>query len=269
MQEIRINDMAELLKRFNSLANNFVYRGHANAAWPLQSALERVIGSAWSSSSVKTFEEYSLEFFKSKFHLYDRDNIMPDSKLAWLSIMQHYGVPTRLVDFTESPYVALYFALEAYQPLDKNDLAVFALDYSAVMDQSIEHIRSKDLDFVETRSTVNPKKDQVFEQVVDRFAYDIAWVTEPKRHNERLDRQGGCFLVSGNRDRRIADVLELDLYCKCEFVKFVIDSSLYTAIFALLRKMNVTSRSLYGDLDGLARAIRMQMQVYSVAAKPS
>jgi hypothetical protein len=263
VQEIRLVNTDDLLKHFNMLPNHYIYRGHANAAWPLQSSLERVIGPAWSSSEARKYEDYSLDLFRTKFHLYDRENITPDSKLAWLAVMQHYGVPTRLVDFTESPYVALYFALEAYQPSTKADFAIFALDYSAVMEASIAHIGSKDSSFVETRATVHPKQDQVFDETVDRFAYDIVWVTEPKRHNERLDRQGGCFVVSGNRDTRIADALDLPLYNASKLVKYIVDHSLYPAIFALLRKMNVTSKSLYGDLDGLARSIRMQMQVYS------
>jgi hypothetical protein len=263
MKEIPIKSTEELIKIFNMLPNHYVFRGHANAAWPLQSSLERVVGPAWSSDSARKSEDYSLERFKSKFHLYDRDNLMPDSKLAWLAVMQHYGVPTRLVDFTSSPYVALYFALETYQPVTRSDFAVYALDFSALMERSIKYIKKKDSSFKETRASISPKQDKVFDEIVDRFAYDIAWVTEPPRHNARLDRQGGCFVVSGNRNRRIAEVLELGLYKKCNFTKYVIDGTLYTGIFALLRKMNLTSKSLYGDLDGLARSIRMELQVYS------
>jgi hypothetical protein len=178
---------------------------------------------------------------------------------------QHYGVPTRLVDFTESPYVALYFALEAYDPASKADFAVFALDYSAVMENSISVIKSKHSSFSETRQTINSKQDKVFDEVVDPISYDIVWVTEPKRHNERLDRQGGCFVLSGNSDKRFADALDLPVYGACEFIKYVVDKSLYKGIFALLRKMNVTSKSVYGDLNGLARGIRMEMQVYANA----
>ena len=189
--------------------------------WPLQSSLERIIGSKWSSSEARKFEDFSLEQFKAKFHLYDRENITPDSKLAWLSVMQHYGVPTRLVDFTDSCYVALYFALEYYQSSTNADIAVFALDYSCVLDSSITHISSRDSSFVETRSTIYPKQDKIFDDTVDRFAYDIVWVTEPKRHNKRLDRQGGCFVMSGNRETRIADALELPHYRTCNFIKFI------------------------------------------------
>jgi hypothetical protein len=264
MTEVEIESVAELIERLNTLPNHFLYRGHANAEWALQSSLERIIGSKWSAIEAKRFEEYSLAQFKSKFHLYDHENVQPDSKLAWLSIMQHYGVPTRLLDFTESPYVALYFALEAYNPQTCMDFAIFAIDYTAVMEKSIDHISCKDAAFTETRASVYEKQDEIFENVVDRFAYDIAWIAEPKQLNARLDRQAGSFLLSGNRGMRIQEVLDSKPYADVEMYKFRVPNELYTGIFSLLRKMNITSKSLYGDLDGLARAIRMQMQIYSV-----
>ena len=264
MKEVEIRSVEELFEKLNKLPNNYIYRGHANADWPLQSSLERIIGSKWSVEEAKKFEEYSITQFQSKFHLYDSENVKPDSKLAWLSIMQHYGVPTRLLDFTESPYVALYFALEAYSPQTCADFAIFALDYSAIMDCSIAHISLNDGKFNETRSSVYERQDQIFDEVVDRFAYDIAWIAEPKQLNARLDRQTGSFLLSGNRSLRIQDVLDSEPYSNVTMYKFRVAHDLYTGIFALLRKMNITSKSLYGDLDGLARSIRMQMQVYSI-----
>lgn len=264
MIEVDINSTEELIETLNSLPNHFLYRGHANAEWALQSSLERIIGAKWSSEEAKKFEEFSLLQFKPKFHLYDHENVMPESKLAWLSIMQHYGVPTRLLDFTESPYVALYFALEAYDPHSSNDLAIFALDYSEIMNRSIEHISAKDDAFKETRSSIYEKQDEIFEKVVDRFSYDIVWITEPRQLNARLDRQSGSFLLSGNRGLKIQEVLESDPYSNVPMYKYIVHRNLYQGVFALLRKMNITSKSLYGDLDGLARSIRMQMQIYSV-----
>lgn len=264
MIEIEINSTEELIEQLNSLPNNFFYRGHANAEWSLQSSLERIIGTKWSAEEAKKFEEFSLVQFKPKFHLYDHENVIPDSKLAWLSIMQHYGVPTRLLDFTESPYVALYFALEAYNPHSANDFAIFALDYTEIMNRSLNHIRSKDAEFKETASTIYEKQDEIFENIVDLFPYDIVWIAEPKQLNARLDRQAGSFLLSGNRGLRIQEVLDSKPYTNVPMYKYRVHNSLYTGIFALLRKMNITSKSLYGDLDGLARSIRMQMQVYSI-----
>ena len=267
MKQLKIDSVEELLTSINELPNSFLYRGQADADWRLQSSLERILGDDWTAENAQKFEEFSLKQFCSKFHLYDRENVTPNSKLAWLSVMQHHGVPTRLLDFTGSPYVALYFALEAYNPLTQRDLALFAFDYSAILEQSINQIKSKDSAFQETRASLVDKQDEIFESIVDRFAYDIAWVTEPKVLNARLDRQAGSFLLSGNRGVRIQDILASSLYSNCRIYKYLIPHSLYHGIFALLRKMNITSKSLYGDLDGLARAIRMEMQVY--ASNPS
>ena len=60
MTEIRLNTIEELIQRLNELPNSFIYRGHANASWALESALERVIGANWSADSARKFEEYSL-----------------------------------------------------------------------------------------------------------------------------------------------------------------------------------------------------------------
>lgn len=264
MNEIPIGDADSLIRALNELPNSFVYRGHADSRWRLESSLERVLGENWSAERARKLEDYSLELFNSKFHLYDKENKSPTSKLAWLSLMQHYGVPTRLIDFTESPYVALYFALEAYDPASGTDLAVFAFDYSCLMERSIQQIRASGIRFDETRQSMHSKRDQIFEDVVDQSSIDIAWVTEPQEMNVRQDRQVGSFLLSGNRSKKIEDVLASQVYDDVKLLKFVIHHELYPAIFALLRKMNITSKSLYGDLHGLARAIRMQMQVYSV-----
>ncbi|QDU73364.1 FRG domain protein [Bremerella volcania] len=264
MDEIRIDNMEALIHRLNESPNHFVFRGQADADWKLQSALERAIGKDWSKDRAKQFEDYSISLFQSKFHLYDKENIQPDSKLAWLSIMQHYGVPTRLVDFTESPYVALYFALESYAPHSMHDFSVFAIDYTATMESSLAEIKRQDSQFTETRETLHNKRDQVFENVVDRFSYDILWITEPKQMNTRLDRQAGSFILSGNGGSKIETVVESPAYENVTIEKLRIDHSLYQNVFALLRKMNITSKSLYGDLDGLARSIRMEMQVRAV-----
>jgi hypothetical protein len=71
-------------------------------------------------------------------------------------------------------------------------------------------------------------------------------------------------VLSGNRGLRIEDVMSSTTYAKVGFTKYCIPSNLYEGVFALLRKMNITSKSLYGNLDGLARSIHMQMKVFSI-----
>lgn len=263
MVEIEVTSIKQLVDELNELSNPFIYRGHADCFWKLESSLERILSGSWCAEKVRKFEEYSLAEFKSKFHLYDRTNTEPDSTLAWLSLMQHYGVPTRLLDFSESPYVALYFALESYNLQSRPNFSIFAIDYTALTDASLNYIAQRDVQFNETRKTIWGKQDKIFDSIIDRFAYDIAWVSEPQRLNDRLDRQVGSFLISVNRDIQIETVLQSAIYSGVTQKKYIIDAALYEPCFALLRRMNLTSKTLYGNLDGLARSIKMTLQAYA------
>lgn len=262
--QIEVISIDQLFDEFNKLPNHYIFRGHADANWRLESSLERTLTAKWSVENARKFENYSISEFKSKFHLYDQTNIEPGSTLAWLSLMQHYGVPTRLLDFTESPYVALYFALESYTPSSNSNFAVYAIDYTALMEASLQYIRDRDIEFKEDRLTLSKNSDKIFDNIVDRFSYDIAWVSEPQRLNDRLDRQSGSFLISGNRGIRVEEILNSSIYNGVGKIKYVINAELYESCFALLRRMNITSKTLYGNLDGLAKAIKMSMQVYAV-----
>jgi hypothetical protein len=264
IEEQRVDTIDDLIRFLNELPNHFVFRGHADTVWKLESTLERSIGGSWSADLAAKFEEHSLNAFRSKYHIYNQNEHTPSSKLSWLSVMQHYGVPTRLLDFTESPYVALYFALETYRPLSGTDLAVYAIDYTAIMEKSLEFIRRNDSQFIETRASVHNHRDVIFEEVVDRFSYDILWITEPLEVNARMDRQSGTFLLSGNREKTIESLLNSSTYDGCHMVKYTISNKLYESVYALLRKMSINAKSIYGDLSGLAKAIRMELQVYTI-----
>jgi DNA-directed RNA polymerase specialized sigma subunit len=95
------------------------------------------------------------------------------------------------------PICALYFALEQYNPLSGSNLSIYAIDYKAIMDRSLDYIK-KDTKFSESRASVHLQRDKVFDEVVDRFAFDILWIKESLEFNIRMDRQSGTFLFSGN-----------------------------------------------------------------------
>ncbi len=263
IHDINVTTIDELMRELNCLPNNFVFRGQSDASWGLQSTLERTLGERWNSHNARTFENYSLDSFKSKYHIYSGTEHTPKSKLSWLSVMQHYGVPTRLIDFTTSPYIALYFALETYNPLSKRDLSVYCLDYSSIMNSSIEYVKTKDKLFNESRTSLQARQDLVFEETVDRYAYDIAWITEPAELNARIDRQAGTFLISGNLEKTINSVINSNTYNNCTMKKIIIPAILYEGIYVALRKMSINSKSIYGDLSGLAKSIRMELQSYT------
>ncbi len=82
-----------------------------DSRWELKTSLERHTPAEMKPSDA----EIKLLFaFKRRAHTYLQPQNIPaqDNAGEWLALMPHFGAPTRLLDVTESPYVAVYFAIE-------------------------------------------------------------------------------------------------------------------------------------------------------------
>jgi len=92
---------------------SWAFRGQGDARWPLYSSISRYLlehrvdPGAWAEQ-----EERILRIFRRKAHLYLAHVPAEADAFQWLALMQHHGAPTRLLDFTWSPFVAAFFALE-------------------------------------------------------------------------------------------------------------------------------------------------------------
>src|SRR5262245_61240807 len=90
----------------------WLFRGQRDADWPLQTTLERTD----TQLDRVDAEQFALQQFQSRALRFLRMVEVPTSTLEWLALMQHHGAPTRLLDFTSSPYVVAFFALEEPNP---------------------------------------------------------------------------------------------------------------------------------------------------------
>src|SRR5688500_1870834 len=89
----------------------FVFRGQANSDWELVTSLERALQrSGTTVISLENTEYWMIHDFSNKYHLYANHAPKVANKFEWMALMQHYGGATRLLDFTESLYVAAYFS---------------------------------------------------------------------------------------------------------------------------------------------------------------
>ena len=116
----------------------WIYRGQSNAEWEITSTLQREI--KVDTTQIKSFEHdmrgkelAAILNFKSLAWKFVPDPKM--TRLEWLMLMRHYGFPTRLVDFSESPSVALHFAVEK-EPC--TDFAVWAVNRDKFRDAYIQ-----------------------------------------------------------------------------------------------------------------------------------
>ncbi len=288
------NDIALLDSTFLS---NFYFRGQADAEWDLSSSLERMIKSLYqredSFDIPRIYEVEMLEEFKRKYPLYEKHRIPAEGdNIEWLSIMQHYGACTRLVDATESIYVALFMATQ--NPFSNSDAAIWAINKNI--------LNSKKYNLY--RNNVNKKAPSISLSTAEAYAYNYAnsfigcfykrgecpqqiIAIKPKMSNERLSIQQGLFLMP--TDISVPFKYNLDNYLPgvgfnrtdnsfnpMEFSKFVeyshddrnkahndnilmfkitIPRALKLGITKLLSQMNISSETLFPGLSGLSQSL--------------
>lgn len=99
----------------------YLFRGQPDSAWSLLPSLPRILSaSGLTASDGMEIERLALAQFKKHAHLHLSQRWLRDvhSDLSWWGLMQHYGAPTRLLDWTASPFVAAYFAVISHPESD-------------------------------------------------------------------------------------------------------------------------------------------------------
>jgi FRG domain len=114
LSSIRITSLASLEKASNKAFSTFdhiqpLWRGHANISWKLQPEVFRGIPSRDTKYNEVSLIRHFMAQAESR-----RPSCPPlDDHLGWLILARHYGLPTRLLDWSMSPLVALYFAAQS------------------------------------------------------------------------------------------------------------------------------------------------------------
>jgi len=129
------------------------FRGHADASWSLKTTLDRAVWKTYSAETsqiqstttkrvnIEENEKALLLAFQRVAHHYLARTPNHDQTMDWLAMMQHYGAPTRLLDWTRSPHVALYFALRNQK---EANAALWSIDLKWFEQRSLALLRQKD-----------------------------------------------------------------------------------------------------------------------------
>jgi hypothetical protein len=115
----------------SSVSSSYLYRGQADAGWSLKPSLTRVLEDAGITSEARAdaIERTLLHVFQARAHQHLPQSMLPPEtdRPPWWVVMQHYGVPTRVLDWTESPHAALYFAVVSHPDRDPARTGRFAV----------------------------------------------------------------------------------------------------------------------------------------------
>lgn len=122
-EEQPIRNWKQFQNRISRFGDQTCFRGHADAAWSLGTSLDRAVWKTFSTKipsiqstssrkmNVTENEKALLLAFQRGAHHYLARTPQHHRTIDWLALMQHHATPTRLLDWSRSPYVALYFAI--------------------------------------------------------------------------------------------------------------------------------------------------------------
>ena len=230
------------------------FRGHNNTNYKLNSGLHRITSNkeklrVWENQLYNSFLNYG-DFYCKQFHEHK----------AWntLFLMQHYGLYTRLLDWTDSLMTALYFA--TYEKKDQ-DACIWVLDPIMMNRECIglyegEDIRNININILalETlpKNILNPTR--YFE---DNLLEIGSFAMIPRRNNDRLVSQNGFFIVQGTRECSVEEEYQGGI--NRFLFKINIPKDLVQEIrkYTLLNGINYYA--LYGGIEGLCKYLKDEM----------
>jgi hypothetical protein len=242
---VRLDSWDEYLSIItDSPYQHWAFRGQRDASLPLYSALSRYLISfrvdprAWREQ-----EERILRIFKRKaIHFLD---IVPDREddFEWLALMQDHGAPTRLLDFTWSPYVAAFFALHNAT----HEGVIWACN-------PVEIGKTKKVEL---------DKPGGFRKYVLSTSDNFVCLGEPYAMNRRLIAQSGTFLVPSVLDKSIEEILREYPNPHETLIKLIVPvDRVRERGMRELYRMNITTATLFPDLDGLARSLAYELEFH-------
>jgi hypothetical protein len=228
----KVNQIASSFADLENFAQGhpgWLFRGHRSPSWKLEPSLERTAKRC--GVGIIDYECQIFREFQRHAHSYVGRVPKELDTIEWLAFMQHYGAPTRLLDFTYSFWIALFFAFEDAE----SDCAVVALN-----PQSLAQNRPG-LDY-------NKVVRDNIEQGAN--ADDFLYANVPFYTNERLAIQKGTFVFSLNLARTFESLVQEK---QKEYEQLTVAFSIFPEIRRKLNEFNCNSRVLFPGIDGYSR----------------
>lgn len=230
----------------------WAFRGQRDAEWGLESSLTRRLKQFVPQDKWAEQENRAIRVFKRKAHYFLNDTSALKDDFRCLALMQHHGAPTRLLDFTKSPFVASHFALQS----STTAAAVFAVNTPALWHEATPPGHPE-----LTREAIDPRNPDALSRYYLSNKYPVVWPGEPWTMDRRIVAQAGTFMLPGKMDVTVEELLNNYVYSKPILAKIVLSPEMRQEAMEALYRMNITNATLFPDLDGLARSISYELEV--------
>ena len=251
-QELR-NYLISWKEQGLNITENFLFRGHSDSSWELEPTLERIrpdlednflrewYGRA-EKHSIENYKRAIKLFIDNKENRYISNDITP---LEWLSIMQHHGAATRLLDVTSSPLIAAFFASADVSSITK-ERCIWAFPLKIIDQKNIDTIKTKTDDKYQELYDYYQDLDIMRKEDNPIIGYSFL-----SQLSERPFYQQSAFLYSMSNTIRFTKLLK-------RYYDF--DTKLTKLIFKFndrndFKHINISFSSLFPGIDGYSKDI--------------
>jgi hypothetical protein len=244
---IQINSWSELMDRlytdsWNSelerFRSGYVYRGLQDSNYILTTTLNRLGESHLEKHLLRNFRKYSQidTSFRSVWN--------------WMALAQHHGLPTRLLDWTYSPLVALHFSTANFLNFEK-DGVIYAMNYvdtKAYLPDKLKSVIREEGSHIFTAEMLERAAESLHE--LHRLKESgFAVFFEPPSLDQRIVNQYAVFSMMSDPNLIISEwVRDKEI----RFFRIIIPAKLKWEIRDKLDQANINERVLFPGLDGLA-----------------
>ncbi len=222
--------------------SHFVFRGAPRVSHTLDTSLQTGGFVAHERHLLTSFRKYAVE---SAVH--------GDSIWNWLSLAKHHGLPTRLLDWSYSPYVAMHFATANFNQYDE-DGAIWCVDYqktNELLPPPLQKILKNEDANIFTTEMLNSVAGMLAD--FDALGTDFVLFFEPPSLDERIVNQFALFSLPSSAKLSLEELLKRR---DSMYRRIIIPAQLKWEVRDKLDQANITERVLFPGLDGLSQWLK-------------
>lgn len=244
MIEVEIRTVDCLIEKIKQLKLKYGkqpiwFRGQENSQWNLMPSVQR---ENWAENEA---------FITNDFYIYVNqiENDMPSKEnyAAWMSLMQHYGLPTRMLDWSSSPLVACYFALEKNREKD-NDACIWVLIPRRLNQQEGFGGYVYPVDAYSVQQILLPAfKSNI--KIEEKFEEKIIACHSVEK-DLRMYSQQSSFTVH-NSKKRLEDICDSET-----LFKYVIPKDYKQEFYESVSVLGISTRFIYPDMEHVSKDIK-------------
>ena len=221
------------------------FRGHGNASWSLEPGWYRASSSIRSIGAEYYNEATLLENFRLRAPTYLER--LPGTDWEWLFLMQHYGLRTRLLDWTESSLIALYFAMR--DNAGDVDSAVWAMNPWWLNRQTFGQYVLFPADDPRAKEHAPLRPEQ-------ELKGKLPLAITPIHSSQRIAAQRGVFTIHGNERAALDRLARRKGEDRPYLRRMVIPSAHVATVHRELAISGISESLIFPELSGLCREIK-------------